>query len=42
MPVWALVIALVIGFIYILPGGFIFAMTSQQVRSFVADMGGKC
>lgn len=31
MPVWGVVVALIIGFIYILPGGFIFAMTSTAV-----------
>jgi hypothetical protein len=31
MPVWALLVSLTVAFIYVLPGGFIFAMTSQQV-----------
>jgi len=30
--VWSLLIALIIGFIYMIPGGIIFAMTSTQVR----------
>ena len=32
-PAWAVVVALVLGLIYVLPGGFIFAMTSQEVCS---------
>ncbi|GAA6042983.1 hypothetical protein JCM8097_003869 [Rhodosporidiobolus ruineniae] len=31
MPVWSVVVALIIGFIYVLPGGFIYAMTSSQI-----------
>ncbi|KAM0747271.1 OPT oligopeptide transporter [Meredithblackwellia eburnea MCA 4105] len=31
MPVWLLLLSLVVGFIYIIPGGFVFAMTSQQI-----------
>ncbi|GAA5921817.1 hypothetical protein JCM1841_005552 [Sporobolomyces salmonicolor] len=31
MPVWALIVALIIGVIYILPGGFVFAMTNTQI-----------
>lgn len=32
VPVWALLLALLLPVIYILPGGFIFAMTGQPVR----------
>ncbi|KAM0787028.1 hypothetical protein ACM66B_006294 [Microbotryomycetes sp. NB124-2] len=32
MPVWALIVSLAIGFIYILPGGFIFAMTAMNIN----------
>lgn len=31
MPVWALLIGIALAFVYILPGGFIFAMTTQQI-----------
>jgi OPT oligopeptide transporter protein len=34
MPVWALLLSLLIPIIYVLPGGFIFAMTGQVVRLF--------
>ncbi|KAK4703743.1 hypothetical protein P7C70_g2476, partial [Phenoliferia sp. Uapishka_3] len=30
-PVWAVIVALLLGAIYTLPGGFIFAMTSQEI-----------
>lgn len=33
VPVWALLLAVLIPIIYILPGGFIFAMTGQSVIS---------
>lgn len=31
LPVWGLIISLILGAIYVLPGGFIFAMTSQEI-----------
>ncbi|ORY88573.1 OPT oligopeptide transporter [Leucosporidium creatinivorum] len=31
MPVWSLIVSLIIGFLYILPGGFIYAMTNTQI-----------
>jgi hypothetical protein len=33
MPVWALAISVLLPIIYILPTGFIYAMTGQAVRS---------
>jgi hypothetical protein len=31
LPIWGLVLALFVALAYVLPGGFIFAMTSQQI-----------
>jgi hypothetical protein len=33
MPVWGVVVAVVVGLIYLIPGGFIYATTSYQVRT---------
>jgi len=39
MPVWSLILAIGLTVIYILPGGFIYAMTAQLVcvSGFFAD-----
>ncbi|GAA5877808.1 hypothetical protein JCM16303_000244 [Sporobolomyces ruberrimus] len=31
MPVWALLVSLILAFVYVLPGGIVFALTSTQV-----------
>ncbi|KAM0750063.1 OPT superfamily oligopeptide transporter [Meredithblackwellia eburnea MCA 4105] len=31
MPVWGLVVSLLFGALYVLPGGFVYAMTTQQI-----------
>ena len=36
VPVWALLIALILPVIYILPSGFIYAMTGQGVRALIS------
>ena len=33
MPVWALLLSVLLPIIYVLPSGFIYAMTGQAVRS---------
>jgi hypothetical protein len=33
MPVWALGLSVLLPIVYVLPSGFIFAMTGQAVRS---------
>ncbi|KAI5478852.1 proton-dependent oligopeptide transporter, POT family [Pseudohyphozyma bogoriensis] len=30
-PIWALIVSLLLGFVYVLPGGFVYAMTSQEI-----------
>jgi hypothetical protein len=37
--VWSLILALLLPVIYILPSGFIYAMTGQGVRPFFALLG---
>ncbi|KAL8283708.1 hypothetical protein RQP46_005503 [Phenoliferia psychrophenolica] len=31
MPVWALILALLMGFIYVVPGGLVYALSAQQI-----------
>ncbi|KAM0747306.1 OPT-domain-containing protein [Meredithblackwellia eburnea MCA 4105] len=31
LPVWALLLALFIGFVYVIPGGYVFALSTQQI-----------
>lgn len=33
LPIWAMLMSVLIAAIYVLPGGFIYAMTAQQVRA---------
>jgi hypothetical protein len=32
MPVWGVIVAILLGLIYLIPGGFVYATTSYQVR----------
>lgn len=38
VPVWALLLALVLPIMYVLPSGFIFAMTGQPVREYSSKL----
>jgi len=43
IPVWALLLSIMLPIVYILPGGFIFAMTGQTVSFFIyVSVGGMC
>ena len=38
VPVWGLILALILPIVYVLPSGFIFAMTGQPVRASRRDV----